>query len=585
VNLHTSADERRQAQPSSAVIASQSEGGPSATVASDYWILGALLSLISLLALWFFHSRNEILLSGDAVAHINIARRVFDSRTPGPLQLGSVWLPLPHLLTIPFVISSSMWRSGIGGSIVSLISYVVGALGLFRLLATWSRLAAWIGTAFFAANPNLLFVQTTALNEPLYLASFVWAVVFFAEASRTLSRGEDAGKSLEKGAVALTAAILTRYDGWFLACVCWILILPNAIRELSRDSGSTTLVLRKSVAKALLLTALGPALWFGYNLGVYGNALEFANGPYSAKAIAQRTTAKDAPPYPGEKHLWTAGVYFTKAAQLNIGEARIGKLVLVIATLAGIAFLKREWISVVLLWSPLVFYSLSVAFASVPIFIPVWWPFSYYNVRYGLELLPAMGGGIGICMWLGKNQQSIWTKLGRVCVILVVALAYVGAWRAVPICLREVRANGQARMELDRRIAVVLASLPAQSTVLAYTGSNSGAFELAAFPLRRAINEGNLFIWDVSMLSPALAADYVIATEGDQVSQAVAQHPAGLSVIATIEVKDQPRTVIYKSFVRLPKGRLGSDLLSMTSGNKGEMSGSVLRWKPLEHQL
>ena len=35
---------------------------------------------------------------GDAVAHLHIARRVFDSRTAALLELGSVWLPLPHIL-------------------------------------------------------------------------------------------------------------------------------------------------------------------------------------------------------------------------------------------------------------------------------------------------------------------------------------------------------------------------------------------------------------------------------------------------------------------------------------------------------
>ena len=39
---------------------------------------------------------------GDAIAHLHIARRVFDSHRPGLSQLGSVWLPLPHLLMIPF---------------------------------------------------------------------------------------------------------------------------------------------------------------------------------------------------------------------------------------------------------------------------------------------------------------------------------------------------------------------------------------------------------------------------------------------------------------------------------------------------
>src|SRR5690349_13752977 len=89
--------------------------------ARDYWILTGFLSLIAIATLLFFYSRNEILLSGDAVAHISIARRVFDSRTPGPLQLGSVWLPLPHLLTIPFIVNKFMWQSGIGGSVVPLI--------------------------------------------------------------------------------------------------------------------------------------------------------------------------------------------------------------------------------------------------------------------------------------------------------------------------------------------------------------------------------------------------------------------------------------------------------------------------------
>jgi len=39
---------------------------------------------------------HALLNYGDAVAHLNIARRVFDSRIPRFSELGSVWLPLPH---------------------------------------------------------------------------------------------------------------------------------------------------------------------------------------------------------------------------------------------------------------------------------------------------------------------------------------------------------------------------------------------------------------------------------------------------------------------------------------------------------
>ena len=43
-----------------------------------------------------------------------------------------------------------------------------------------------------------------------------------------------------------------------------------------------------------------------------------------------------------------------------------------------------------LLWVPLPFYVYSVAYGSVPIFIPQLWPHSYYNARYGMEMLPAL---------------------------------------------------------------------------------------------------------------------------------------------------------------------------------------------------
>ncbi len=74
------------------------------------------------------------MLYGDAVAHINIARRVFDSQNPGLLQLGTVWLPLPHLLMIPFIFSNAMWQNGAGGSIPSMLAYVLGVVGIFRLV-------------------------------------------------------------------------------------------------------------------------------------------------------------------------------------------------------------------------------------------------------------------------------------------------------------------------------------------------------------------------------------------------------------------------------------------------------------------
>ena len=146
---------------------------------------------VSLLSFLFYLRHGELMLYGDAVAHINIARRVFDSRTPGLLQLGTVWLPLPHLVMVPFLLSGWMWQTGIGASIPSMLAYVLGTVGIFRLVRVGlsfysepdgaSRVAAWLAAGIYAANPNLMYLQSTAMTEPLYLVLFIWAVVHFSE--------------------------------------------------------------------------------------------------------------------------------------------------------------------------------------------------------------------------------------------------------------------------------------------------------------------------------------------------------------------------------------------------------------------
>ncbi len=68
---------------------------------------------------------------GDAQSHINIARRIIDSRTPGVDQLGTPWLPLPHLLMLPWVGNDYLWQTGLAGAIPSGICFVLAATFLY----------------------------------------------------------------------------------------------------------------------------------------------------------------------------------------------------------------------------------------------------------------------------------------------------------------------------------------------------------------------------------------------------------------------------------------------------------------------
>src|SRR5437764_9419619 len=103
---------------------------PASVGNSQISLLAWLATCASVFSFLYYFRRGEVLLYGDAVAHINIARRVFDSKTPGLLQLGTVWLPLPHLLMMPFLMFEGMWRSGAGGSIPSMAAYVCVVVGI-----------------------------------------------------------------------------------------------------------------------------------------------------------------------------------------------------------------------------------------------------------------------------------------------------------------------------------------------------------------------------------------------------------------------------------------------------------------------
>ena len=519
----------------------------------DYILLSAIAAAIAVVALVLYYRSGMILLYGDAVAHINIARRVFDSRTPGLFQLGTVWLPLPHVIDIPFIANRRLWQTGIGASIPSMIAYIVGALGIFRLVrGLASRAAAWIAALIFLLNPNLIYMQATAMTESLNLALYVWTVVFFAEFVRQ-ARQQDAPRrarrSIEKCAITLAAAMMVRYDAWFLAPILGVAVVI-AVWTIPHFRGA----IARGVVNFFLLTALTGGVWLAYNQAAYANPLEFANGPWSARAIQKRSRTPTMPTYPGEKSPRTASLYVLRASRLNLGEGRAEYLLFTVAFAALLCaiYFSRRFLPWALLWAPAMFYVISVAWGSVPIYLPEWWPFSYYNVRYGLQLLPAAAVFVALAYeFLGKFVPARWVAIAT---LLIVAASYASVWQASPICLREAEVNGRARLEFDQSLAAELARLPASSTLLMDASAHSGAIELAGIPFRRVLRESNPPFWEKALTEPARSADYVIAISGDDVARAVRLFPQHLERIAVVDAPQASTAglvaVIYRSTAR-----------------------------------
>jgi hypothetical protein len=542
---------------------------PTKTQPTRYWdretaLVAQLAACVSFISFAYYFQHGGLLLYGDAVAHINIARRVFDSRTPGLLQLGTVWLPLPHLLMIPFLLSDTAWQSGIGGSIPSMVAYVLGTAGVFRLVRgvlsvdsqpdSSARIAAWLSAIVYAANPNLIYLQTTAMTESPYLALFIWAVVYFSDFVQQTSRKNGLpavpSSSLFKCGLCLAAACLTRYDGWFLAAAMCVAALAMVLRR-------SDPVLRRGVAKFILLAATAPMLWLAYNAIIYRNPLEFANGPYSARTIEQKNAIPGSPAHPGSHDLPVAFSYFLKSAELSMAEANLQKLwvALLLAAAIGILLRNRRLWPLLLLWVPIPFYMLSIAYSGVPIFLPTWWPFSFYNVRYGLQLLPLFSVSAAVTVYcllgLARNKIARPAILSAAAILLVAS--YASVWRAQSVCFREAWVNSRTRIAFETELASSLKKLRYDTTLLMYLGDHVGALQQAGIPLHRSINEGNHRpwkspgdpegLWERALAKPSQYVDFVVAMDGDPVALGVQKQ--GLNSMIVIRTIGQPAATIY----------------------------------------
>jgi hypothetical protein len=213
-----------------------------------------------------------------------------------------------------------------------------------------------------------------------------------------------------------------------------------------------------------------------------------------------------------------------------------------------------------LFWMPLPFYAYSVAWGSVPIFIPLWWPHSWYNTRYGMEMLPIFGLSLGFLVaWLMGLVEKRWPRPAQLILLASMVLILVDCSllvRSTPLVLREAIENSRTRIPFEAAYARALEQLPSQGQILVWTSDHIGAFERAGIPLRRTINESDYYQWKPALEHPARSAAFVITSDHDAVAQAVEAHPLGLTLFNIVCSTDQPCVRFYRSNLSPPGDRI-----------------------------
>ena len=343
------------------------------------FVLGAVVGAV---ASWWTVRAGTNLDYGDAMAHLTIAQRITDSRAPGLSQLGTVWLPLPHLLLLPLVHVEWLFSTGVAACILGSLCLGASSAALFRVMVRLDlgRAAQAVGLAVLLANPAYLSVGTTALTEPVLVAALMMCLAGLAGwafSPRTLSGGELAVFA----GIPAALAVLTRYEGWALVVSATIFVIIVVLRQ------------GRGVRRAAVLAAsfAGPSIaavgwWLAYNLSVYGTPTEFLTGEYSAAAYTRV--------FADSGRLTTAG---NPGLSLEVlGEAMLENIGLVglLVAAAGLVVMTLAWgldDRALLVWlagTSTVFLLVSLTTGQHIMTNDLSLPTGAYNNRYVLSGLP-----------------------------------------------------------------------------------------------------------------------------------------------------------------------------------------------------
>jgi len=492
-----------------------------------------LLAAISGLATAYVNHSGWTLYYGDAEAHLDIARRIVDSRKPGYDQIGTVWLPLPHVLMLPFVRNDALWRNGLAGAIPSSACFVVAGLFLYAAMrrAASSSAVALASLGLLALNPNILYLQAVPLTETVALAALM-ALLYFT----VLFRETQSFAAVLGAGIASIAASLARYEGWFAVpfVAIYFLIVGRKHRFLAP-------LLFSAIA------VLAPLYWLGHNEWIYSNPLEFYNGYYAPMSIYRRQLAQNMAPYPGD-HDWRAAlIYYPTAVRLFTGWAVV---ILGITGLAS-ALLKRLYWPLLLAALPPLFYIWSMHSGGTPIFVPTLWPFSYYNTRYAIAALPLLAIAGASLVLLAPQRFRPW-------IVGSIVIAAVAPWLIQPkpsdwVTWKESQTNSRTRRAWTKAAAPLIAGpYHSGAGIITSFGDLTGILREAGIPLHEALYDGDEPAWMAATTRPDLFLheEWAVTFAGDTVATAIQRASLKTGpryhLVQTVKVKGAPVIEIYK---------------------------------------
>jgi hypothetical protein len=462
------------------------------------WLIFGLLVSVSIFSFVIYLNNGLGLAYNDARSHLDIGRRVVEGLKPGLAQLGSVWLPLPHALMIPTIWNDFMWHTGLAGALVSMISFVATGIIIFKFLEKLGvgMAGRWTGVLLFVANINILYLQSTAMTELLLLATMTIGSFYLL-----VWHQDDHILDLIKASFWIMLSTLVRYDGWFLLFLSTCLVVLHVFRRKGYKMTEGITILFVTVG------ALGIGMWLLWNQLIFGDPLYFAFGPYSAHAQQEQL---DVAGILVTKHNWAESFRIYMYALVYNSGAFTAVLGLIGAV--GLWLSKRlsvpTRVASIALLAPLFFNILALYLGHSVLFVQGLSGDTWFNVRYGVMLVPSIAIYIGFLIDRAKGLR--FTLVGLL--MFVTFFAFINN-DAVTIDDAQVGSSQKNVSEVSGYLNTH--AKDEKGFIMISAASHDAIIFSSGLPMKRFIHEGTGAYWDSASVTPDRWARWLVMRTND----------------------------------------------------------------------
>ncbi|OGM27086.1 hypothetical protein A2962_03215 [Candidatus Woesebacteria bacterium RIFCSPLOWO2_01_FULL_39_61] len=457
-----------------------------------------VLTVISGLVFIYYYLNGLGLAYNDARSHLDIGRRVVEGLKPGLAQIGSVWLPLNHILMIPTVWSDFMWHSGLSGALISMISFVLTGVIVYLFLKKLGvgLLGRFFGVLVFAANLNILYLQSTAMTELLLIATMTAGAYYLM-----LWAKKDTVLDLIKAAFWIMMSTTVRYDGWFLLLFSAGLVALTVFFKKGYKTTEGMLVL------FLTLGGFGIALWFLWNLVIFKDPLYFIFGPFAAHTQQEQLSAAGNLATKGNL-LLSIKVYLYALIYNSYAYTAIVGFFGAIALWVNKKIKGEIRVASVALTTPLLFNVIALFLGFSVLFIQGIAGNTWFNVRYGIMLAPSIAIFSGYLV--DKVKDLRWIIIG-----LYLFTTFFAFTSGDAVTIDDARVGSS-----QKNVTEVSGWLKANTSnregfVLISAASHDAIIFSSGLPMKKFIHEGTGAYWQSATTTPDHWARWIVMRTHD----------------------------------------------------------------------